>query len=35
MRLEDMKHEFPQMPDEIRAMVEKEVAWLCRYSSVK
>lgn len=26
MRLEDMKQEFPKMPDEIRAMVEKEVA---------
>lgn len=26
MRLEDMNHEFPKMPDEIRAMVEKEVA---------
>lgn len=26
MRLEDMKQEFPKMPDEMRAMIEKEVA---------
>lgn len=25
MRLEDMKHEFPKMPDNMRAMVEREV----------
>lgn len=26
MRLEDMEHEFPKMPEEMRAMVEREVA---------
>ena len=25
MRLEDMKHEFPKMPEEMRKMIEREV----------
>ena len=25
MRFEDLKHDFPKMPEEMRAMIEKEV----------